>query len=65
MAGKTFLVGLAVNWHHLTRYIIKHRSVMVTAFTAVGASPAEVAAMNAAFDAIVAFDAALKTTVGY
>lgn len=65
MAAKTFLVALAVNWHHLTRYIIRHRSTMLAAFTALGANPTDVLAMGAAFDAIVALDAALKATVGY
>lgn len=65
MAAKTFLVALALNWHHLSRYIIKHRATMLAAFTALGASPTDALAMRAAFDAIVALDAALKTIIGY
>lgn len=63
--GKTFLAALAINWHHLSRYIVKHRAKMVIAFSALGATSADVAAMNVAFDAILAIDATLKTIVGY
>jgi hypothetical protein len=65
IVGKTFLAGLAINWHHLSRYIVKHRAKMLAAAAALGASPADVAAVDAAFTAILAVDAVLKTVSGY
>lgn len=63
--GKTFLAGLAQNWHVLSRYIVKHRATMHSAMVALGMPAVDIAAVEAAFTAILAADAALKTISGY
>jgi hypothetical protein len=63
--GKTFLAGLAINWHVMSRYIVKHRAKMLASMAALGMSTVDIAAVDAAFTAILAVDAVLKTWVGY